>query len=120
MSNLLGSLERAAAIALSAGPTSGRRPAADGGQAPRGRGQAPGRSSLAPGESSLAPGKSSLAPGGHGQASAGSGGLRRCFPDTAAPADGCLPGSPVPDDGCFPGGRDARRRGFAVKRERLR
>jgi hypothetical protein len=29
-------------------------------------------------------------------------GLRRCIPETAAPADGCLPSSAAPDDGCFP------------------
>jgi hypothetical protein len=61
MRNLLGSFERALAIALN------RTASADRGSAPADRD-----------------------------------GLRRCFPDAAAPADGCVPGSPAPDDGCFP------------------
>jgi hypothetical protein len=43
-------------------------------------------------------------PGGRTKAAGDDDGLRRCFPDGAAPSDGCLPGSPAPDDGCFPGG----------------
>jgi hypothetical protein len=77
MSNVRSSLERAAAIALSAGPRSGRSPAADSSQGADRRDR-----------------------------------LRRCFPDTAAPADGCLPGSPAPDDGCFPGGHGDERAGL--------
>ena len=42
-----------------------------------------------------------------GPAAGGRDGLRRCFPDGAAPSDGCLPDSPAADDGCFPGGARA-------------
>jgi hypothetical protein len=30
-------------------------------------------------------------------------GLRRCFPEAAAPPHGCVPAAPAQDDGCFPG-----------------
>jgi hypothetical protein len=73
MTNLLGSLGRAAKLALDQAGTSGPRPPP-----------------------------------------AGSGGPRRCFPDSPAPDYGCVPASAAPSDGCFPdphAGRGARRAG---------
>lgn len=86
MRNVLSSLERAAAIALSAAE-SGRGPAAS-----------------RPPDAGCVPTAGAGLPAGRSRASDGRDGLRDCFPDGSAPSDGCLPGSPAPDDGCFPGG----------------
>jgi hypothetical protein len=84
MRNVLGSLERVAAIALDAAAAHDRGPAS-------GRGRAP--------DSGCVP---VLA--GRAKAAGDRDGLRRCFPDAASPSDGCMPGAPAADDGCFPGG----------------